>query len=820
MSPRRPPRRNPDPSARPLYGKPYTRGRPRPADVTGALWYLTVQCLRPVLPVVVLAGGLLAIPLVGSAGAGTPQFVSSTNRFGLSEVGSNAVPAVADVDGDGDLDVLIGEESGNLIFFENTGTASAPAFAPAIENPFGLTGVGANATPELADLDGDGDADVLAGNLDGDSLFFENTGTPSVPAFAPPATNAFGLAPVGVFRFLSVPALADVDGDGDLDALIGDNTGDAQFFENTGTPTAPAFAPPITDPFGLTNPGTGSRAPSALADIDGDGDTDALFGHPDGSTHFFENTGTPTAPAFAPFAQNALGLVDVGEFSQPALADLDGDGDLDALIGERDGQTVFLENTGTVLAPTFSSAFVNPFGLVGISLAVKPALADTDGDGDFDCLIGDADGRAHLFSNTGTASAPEFGFLTLDVFGPAGSTEAVPALADLDGDGDLDAGVGYQDGSTSFFENIGTANTVLFDPTPWFLLADVGDRAAPALVDLDGDGDVDVIVGNDAGGTLFFENTGTPTAPAFAPAAPNPFALTNVGASAVPTFVDLEGDGDLDAFIGNGAGDTLFFENTGTPTAPAFAPAITNPFGLADVGSEAAPALADLDGDGDLDALIGNREPAPAGPGTGAFLLFENVDVSPLPGAACAPVKPVEPCSGSFPEGVLLVQERTAGKEKLKLQLKKGPALVQSDFGDPTVAGGTTYSLCLYDDVGALVGELAIARAGDLCGTKPCWKSLGRMPPAGRGYAYKDTAAASSGARGVKLTAGDAGKSKVVVTAANNAAKGQTALPTGIAAALAGTTSVEVQLSSTVGPCFSATLGEIQKQETLRFKAK
>ncbi|MDD5274862.1 MAG: VCBS repeat-containing protein [Methylovulum sp.] len=67
-----------------------------------------------------------------------------------------------------------------------------------------------------------------------------------------------------------------------------------------------------------------------------------------------------------------------------------------------------------------------------------------------------------------------------------------------------------------------------------------------------------------------------------------------MGAS--PTFADIDHDGDLDALIGNFNGDTLYFENTGSATAPAFAAPVTNPFGLADVGQTATPTFVDIDG--------------------------------------------------------------------------------------------------------------------------------------------------------------------------------------------------------------------------------
>ncbi len=89
-----------------------------------------------------------------------------------------------------------------------------------------------------------------------------------------------------------------------------------------------------------------------------------------------------------------------------------------------------------------------------------------------------------------------------------------------------------------------------------------------------------------------------------------------MGSYAAPTFADIDGDGDLDAFVGNKDGNTRYYQNTGTASSPSFAAALTNPFNLTDVGSVARPALADIDGDGDLDAFVGNND--------GNTLYFEN----------------------------------------------------------------------------------------------------------------------------------------------------------------------------------------------------
>ncbi len=168
---------------------------------------------------------------------------------------------------------------------------------------------------------------------------------------------------------------------------------------------------------------------------------------------------------------------------------------------------------------------------------------------------------------------------------PFGLSEGSPTFIDIDDDEDLDALVGNYDGNTLFFRNIGTASNPFFaaSVTNPFGLIDVGFSASPFLVDIDGDDDLDAFVGNYDGNTLFFRNTGTTSNALFAPPVINPFGLSNVGADAEPTFADIDSDGDWDVFVGNYNGNTLFFENTGTANNPLFAATITNSFGLNDV---------------------------------------------------------------------------------------------------------------------------------------------------------------------------------------------------------------------------------------------
>ncbi|NYT27401.1 MAG: VCBS repeat-containing protein [Candidatus Thiodubiliella endoseptemdiera] len=100
-------------------------------------------------------------------------------------MGNAASPILVDIDGDGDLDLVVGEKNGTLKYYQNTGTTSSPAYEAKTgdDNPFNGIDVGYYSTPTLADIDGDGDLDLVVGENYGTLKYYQNTGTTSSPAY-------------------------------------------------------------------------------------------------------------------------------------------------------------------------------------------------------------------------------------------------------------------------------------------------------------------------------------------------------------------------------------------------------------------------------------------------------------------------------------------------------------------------------------------------------------------------------------------------------------------------------------------------------------
>lgn len=305
----------------------------------------------------IAVGALVMMPEGAKAQSFGPM---QTNPFSLSSVGAYGYsnPTLGDIDGDGDLDLISGQYNydsylgtyeGNFVYFENIGSDSNPIFAAPQTNPFGLNSVMQFNTiaPTLVDLDNDGDLDIIINNSYGDFLFYENIGSSTAPAFAAPVTNPFSLS-LDAYSGNSQPTFADLDNDGDLDLVIGSNNSYSgsptlYYFENIGTASNPEFGPQQDNPFSLNPSGNGyTLYHPKLVDIDGDGDFDILAGvyyydgdynTPDGVFRYYENTGTASAPVFAPEVQNPFGLTGPQYGFGLDVVDIDNDGDLDIIAG-------------------------------------------------------------------------------------------------------------------------------------------------------------------------------------------------------------------------------------------------------------------------------------------------------------------------------------------------------------------------------------------------------------------------------------------------------------------------------------------------------
>ena len=318
----------------------------------------------------------------------------------------------ADIDGDGDMDVLSESSFGGAIsWYENDG-ASAPSFTEHVV----ITSGDDIWSVYAADIDGDGDLDLLSASRNHDTVaWYENDGA-AVPSFIEHEVTAVADGAVSVYA-------ADVDDDGDMDVLSASENDDTiAWYENDGAAT-PSFSRHI-----VSNEEDGASSVYAV-DMDGDGDMDLLSAAPEDDTiAWYENDGA----AVPNFSRHLVTTIADGVRSVYA-ADVDGDGEMDVLSAETIGQTIaWYENDGAAV-PHFSGHKVASIAEHADVWSIH--AADMDGDGDMDVLAVSLFGSTiDWYENDGTDN-PRFAKHIL-----ADATDGTSSIyaADMDGDGDKD----------------------------------------------------------------------------------------------------------------------------------------------------------------------------------------------------------------------------------------------------------------------------------------------------------------------------------------------------------------------------------------------
>ncbi len=491
-------------------------------------------------------------------------------------VGNNAKPAFVDIDGDGDYDLFIGNKDGNISYYKNiTDDVHVPVFEEqtGAANPFdGLITGSNNVSPAFVDIDGDGDYDAFVGTKYGNILAFENNGSEIAPDFVALAGPDNPLGDVMVnYGTLS---FADLDNDGDYDMVAGSKYGQLVQYNNTGTANAAVFEEVATEDSYFAKVEPGQLYTPDFVDVDGDTDMDMVIGSQIGYIKYLNNEGTVSSPDFVAYEP-----IDVGYQAHPAFVDIDGDGDYDAFAGSYIGDIKYFRNEGDANNPDFQEMFGmdNPFD--GDTIQYTPSLdfVDIDDDGDFDMFAGDQDGSIHYFKNNGNANTPNFfeqtGAENNPFDGVTGAEMANIKFVDIDGDGDQDAFIGATDGQLRYFMNNGDHQVPIFvektgNNNPAAVVQMSGNPVSPAFVDVDADGDYDLFVGGKYGALAYYENTGTAQAAVFEQrtGTDNPLGDLSI-AMPVPAFVDIDGDTDPDLFIGNMYGNIFFYQNNAATTS-------------------------------------------------------------------------------------------------------------------------------------------------------------------------------------------------------------------------------------------------------------
>ncbi|MEM7247458.1 MAG: VCBS repeat-containing protein [Acidobacteriota bacterium] len=535
-------------------------------------------------------------------------------------VGTESLHAT-DLENDGDQDLVYelaaGIESLKLAY--NDG-ADPPVWSPftAASGPFSVH------FSDLGDIDLDGDLDAVSG-----SQFAAALPTGDVVWFPQPAgMSAWTRTPITAVADLCHVQVVDLNRDGALDVAVGtDGSGRLSWLHQGGTPFE------WTEEI-LLDAGVGQAAPNAAADVDGDGDTDVVTRRDDAlvlfdnllihSTTFAAgpqadiDSGTPLdngVKALTTTDLNADGKLDIvssmsdgssplhwhqgplwtqhaitssrAEIKAAATGDLEGDGDVDIVVASGTDASVAAYLSNGAATPGFTESVID----ATLTAAADVQLADIDADGDLD-MAAVSEGTLHLVRFYFNDGNPTPGFNTADVprvvaagsLGPSGL-----GMADIDGDGDLDAAAaGLEHLESNWLANDGM-------PTPIFSVNTVGTHgAAPVDIgatDIDADGDQDLLVLADA--VYLAENDGGAAS----------WTITDIGSyvSHDHDFSDVDLDGDQDVYtnvLASNLARLTFNEGPFTPPLAVFDPI---------QGFDAiSVAAADIDHDGDPDYLAGS----------------------------------------------------------------------------------------------------------------------------------------------------------------------------------------------------------------------
>jgi hypothetical protein len=558
------------------------------------------------------------------AGAFSEANAQFPYQFDTTSVG------LCDVDADGDLDALVTGNS-KVVLWLNDGTGVFTA-APSQVPPSYVSEEGDVA---FADVDGDGDSDLLLAGLDGWAGLWLNDGQGSF-------TDASATLPDAQPWTLSALSIGtgDLDGDGSPDFVLGGNGRVIAYFnDGSGSFHALPLQHGLTDVLAV-----------AMGDLDSDGDDDLIAGM---STQWegidVQERMWLGQHGSMPVEVTGPSMPEVDVVRALVAADVEGDGDQDVFVGGQSwstGPLALLENDG-------SGGFAGTKGLWSkhsVEEVFGIAAGDVDGDGDPDVAAGGSQ-TCRLFLNDGLGAFEEASGQLPDLL--LGPTYAVD-MGDVDGDADLDLLIARRrncklwlnDGSGRFTDasaqlpelhlSVGTLRLCDLDADgdPDLLLAGgvsavnqpppqgslwlndghgrFSDESAGLPVgwtpwfdvasgDVDRDGDLDLVVKSATLGVLLNDGHAHFTASPI-PSSP---ALMASGGKCYPALLDADGDHDLDLVVAGVIDSTLaLFENDGSGHFALAQEARPDVLGITLTWSKLLPV--ELDGDGDLDLVVGS----------------------------------------------------------------------------------------------------------------------------------------------------------------------------------------------------------------------
>lgn len=477
------------------------------------------------------------------------------------------IPAITDIDNDGDIDILTFQSLGGYIEFH--------------EN-------------QSMDLYGHADSLIflMADPCWGD--VYEGLNTYTLNDCNTPVTN---------LRHTGSSILAiDVDNDADKDLILGDvSYNNLNLLTNGGSP-GNSLITNVDQNFPSNNNNTIAADITAFPaafylDVNNDGLKD-LIASPNianncenkESLWLYLNNGSNSAPAFSLHQKNFLqdNTLDFGAGAYPLFYDYNSDGLLDIICGnfgyfnggDHVGQLAVLQNTGTISQASFTLVEDNFANLSNLPLntllnipvaGVSPTFGDLDGDGDDDMILGDADGKIHYFENSaGAGNTLQLSLHTPNYYNIDVGQYAAPVLWDLNQDNLLDLVIGKLTGDLLYLPNNGSSTTAVFDTIIYDfgqvhvanLFAGYGYSRPYFYIENDA---TQLLVGSESGHLYHYNNIDNNINGSFNLL--DTFAL-NIwdGIKTSVSYQDLNNDSVKDLIIGNQSGGLIYYQSDTTNT--------------------------------------------------------------------------------------------------------------------------------------------------------------------------------------------------------------------------------------------------------------
>lgn len=472
------------------------------------------------------------------------------------------MPALEDVDNDGDLDIITFANSSNYLEYHRNYAMDSLGICGAFRftlQPYcwgffklsGLTNIGIlnqNCRAGLADDEAeslsentrhsgsvltpidqgcDGDIDLLNGDLLGQNmLYLENGGTPD-SAYITSQDSLFPVYDVPV-NLQNLPAsyYMDLDNDGKKDlmvspfATVGEDYTNMLFYKNTTDNCTNVFDFIKNRFIAEESVDAGTASNVCFFDVNNDGLKDILVGNdlyfnPNpllaySRIAYFRNIGSANQPSFELVTDDWLNLSGITQYAlYPAFGDLDGDGDEDLLFGNSDGTLIqYLNTAGAGNTPSFT--FASPaYQGIDIGNNSMPQIVDVNRDGKNDLLIGERAGVLNYFENTGSATAPVYTLITSNFGGvnvmPTGGIAGYSSPVLFDAGNGYELLVGSERGQVFHYTNIdgNLGGQFTLADTMYQDISELK-RVTIAMADIDGDSKFDLLTGCLAGGMRLY----------------------------------------------------------------------------------------------------------------------------------------------------------------------------------------------------------------------------------------------------------------------------------------------------------------------------